>query len=477
MPVTSSLPAHDLLETARQTLASRFDPAFGGFGSAPKSTQPHALERLLRHYARSERAGKTDRDALHMACHTLRRMALGGIYDQIGGGFARYSTDAQWMIPHCEKSLIDNALLIRVATDAHRATGDKFFRRIARETSEWVINDMQLDHGGFAFALAAGNAQDEGSFYLWTPDALREVLTPAEAQLAILRLGLDEKPNFHGQWYPQVHMAFSELAKRLQTPRDTVVAQWQSAKAKLLSARNTREHPERDDHMDIAAHALMIDALAHAGRFLTLPDLINAAERAETAIERYAWQEPAVNDQAFMLAALIELQQTRWSSKREQRLLQLAHVLSAPNAIDPRLPLTDHLQPSPHGVAAIALNRLGHWHHEPDFLAAAERILDAAASEVGKDPVTHCTLLSALEEVLDTPELVIIRDTPDALNQWREVTDAGYRPHRVVVALDTNTANPHVPDQETGAWVIHDGHAQPKATTPTELTDRLNSHR
>lgn len=477
MSKTSSLPAHASLDAARQALGHRFDVAFGGFGRAPKSTQPHALERLLRHYARSERAGQPDRDALHMACHTLRRMGLGGIYDQIGGGFARYSVDAEWMIPHFEKTLIDNALLIRVATDAHRATGDKFFRRIARETGEWAIEDMQLGHGSFAFSLAAGNSQGDGAFYLWTPDAMRDVLTPAEAQLAILRLGLDEKPNFNGQWYPQVHMAFSELAKRLQTPREKVVALWHSAKAKLLAARNTREHPPYDDHVNIAANALMIEALAHAGRFLTLPKLTNAAERAETAIKQDFWDAPEWNDQALMLAALIALQQARWSSTREAWILQLGHALIAPDAIDTSLPLTDHLQPSAHGVAALALNRLGHWQQEPDFLAAAERMLDTAANDIASDPVSHCTLLNALEEALDTPELVVIRDTPEALDQWREVTDAGYRPQRVVVTLDTNSSAANVPDQETGAWVIHDGHVQPKANTPTELTDRLNSYR
>ena len=473
MPEITGLPPLDLLSSAREQLAERFDSTFGGFSAAPKATESVAIERLLRSYARSERSGKPDREALHMACQTLRRMALGGIYDQIGGGFGRYAVDREWMMPHFEKSLIDNALLIRVATDAHRATGDKLFRRIARETSEWALTELQGEHGGFVGNLAATDANGEQTFYLWTPDAMREVLTPAEAELAILRLGLDEKPNANGQWVPQVHMAFSELAKRLQTPRDQVVAQWHRAKAKLLAARNTRERPVADHSIDVAATALMIEALAHAGRYLSLPDLITAAERSETAIAQSHWSAPTFNDQALMLSALMALEQARGQPERRDWIVQLGNALSEPSAPEAE-PLADHLQPSAYGVAALALNRLGHWQRQPAYLAAAERLLNAARDDMATDPVSHITLINALEEALDGLEIVIIRAATAHFDPWLEVTDAGYRPQRLVFCNDVETNGPGIPSDEPGAWVIHDGNTLAKATTPTELTDRLN---
>ncbi len=502
-----ALPAADQLEAARLQLGERFDPAFGGFGGAPKFPQPVGLERLLRHYARSQQAGDPDRGALHMACHTLRRMALGGIYDQVGGGFARYSVDGEWMIPHFEKMLSDNALLMAVATDAYRATGDKFYRRIARETAEWALREMRLPEGGFASSLDADTSEGEGFFYLWTPDQVREVLDADEAELVILRLGLDEKPNFEGRWHPQVHMAFSELAKRLHTPRDELVKRWQSAQAKLLAARDQRERPGQDDKVLTAWNALMIQGLARAGRFLGLPELIDAAEAAERFIRENLWREGRLlasyragratlpgylDDHAFMLAALIELQQARWSSGREDWALSLGDVLleqfedtegggffftaaDHEQLIQRPKPLTDDALPSGNGVAALALNRLGHWSGDTRYLEAAERAIRAGAASIEKSAAAHCALLNALDEILDPPELVVIRVGADEAPAWREVAEAGYNPQRIVFAPDTETAIGAVPanDATPGAWVCRGHTCLPKASTPTELADRL----
>ncbi len=516
-----ALPDRNVIEAARLQLGERFDPAFGGFGKAPKFPQPVGLERLLRHYAHSQKAGDPDRGALHMACHTLRRMALGGIYDQIGGGFARYSVDGEWMIPHFEKMLSDNALLIGVATDAYRATGDKFYRRIARETAEWALREMRLPEGGFATSLDADTSEGEGFFYLWTPDEVRAVLDADEAELVILRLGLDEKPNFEGRWHPQVHMAFSELAKRLQTPRDELVKRWQSAQGKLRAARDQRERPGLDDKVLTAWNALMIQGLARAGRFLGLPELIDAAETAEQFIREHLWREGRLlasyrdgraslpgylDDHAFMLAALIELQQARWSAGREDWAMSLGDVLleqfedvedggffftaadHEPLIQRPK-PFTDDALPSGNGVAALALNRLGHWVGDTRYIEAAERTVRAGAESVEKSAAAHCALLTALDEILDPPELVVIRvgDDSEAVGNgesstgkpvsgataWREVAEAGYHPRRMVFTPDAGAAVGSAPADKTGAWVCRGHTCLPKAETPTELADRL----
>jgi len=508
----SALPGPAALDAARTQVASRFDPAFGGFGDAPKFPQPTALERMLRHYARGQRQGEADRGALHMACHTLRRMALGGIYDQIGGGFSRYSVDREWTIPHFEKMLSDNALLMRVATDAHRATGDKFFRRVARETGEWALREMALPEGGFASSLDADTHAGEGAFYLWTPAEVNEVLTPDEAELAILRLGLDEAPNFEGRWHPQVHMTFSELAKRLQTPREQLVERWQLAQAKLLAARDQRERPGLDDKALTAWNALMIQALARAGHYLGIPAFIDAAERAEAFVWTHLWRQGRclaswragvadlpgyLDDHAFLLAALIELQQVRWSAERQDWANALGDVLLAqfedtenggffftaadhePLIQRPRS-FTDDALPAGNAVAALALNRLGHWLGDNRYIDAARRTVIAASDGIEDSAGAHCALLDALEEILDEPKLIALRvdgSGNDALADWRTTAEGGYHPQRIVFTPPAGTAVAGAPATGIGAWVCHGHTCLPKASTPAELADRLDEAR
>ncbi|AGY91409.1 hypothetical protein SPICUR_01965 [Spiribacter curvatus] len=477
------------IDTARRQLGERFDPAHGGFGSAPKFPQPMALERLLRGYARSQQRGETDRGALHMACHTLRRMALGGIYDQIGGGFARYSVDGEWMIPHFEKMLCDNALLIGVASDAFQATGDRFFRRIARESAEWALREMALPDGGFATSLDADSADGEGAFYLWTPEAVREVVNEDEAELVIRRLGLDEKPNFDGRWHPQVHMAFSELAKALQTPRQTLVERWKSAQQKLRDAREQRPQPSRDDKVLTAWNALMIRSLARAGRFLELPELIDAAERTEAFILARL-RDGYLDDYAFLLTALIELQQARWSDARTQWAQTIAETLLTRfedsdaggfyfTAQDhealiqrPRT-WTDDALPAGNGLAALSLNRLGHWLGEPRYLKAAEHTLAAAADSIEEAPAAHCTLLDALDEQLDPPQLVVIRGDKATRADLRDTAEGSFQPQRLIFTPDPAQATAAAPIEGTGAWVCRGQTCLPRATSAAELRDRL----
>src|SRR5579885_2450651 len=192
LPPPSSAP---LLE-ARRDIESGFDAIDGGFGAAPKFPHPPMLERLLRHHAASVAAGQPDAPALHMATFTLRKMAEGGMYDQIGGGFARYSVDAHWMIPHFEKMLYDNAQLLGLYVQAWQITGDPFFRRIAMETADWVMRDMQSPEGGFYSAEDADSEGKEGKFYCWTRAELSKLLTPEEFNVAVRYFGITEKGNF-----------------------------------------------------------------------------------------------------------------------------------------------------------------------------------------------------------------------------------------------------------------------------------------
>ncbi len=189
------------LDRARGELAKSFDRTHGGFGAAPKFPHPPMLNRLLRHWAATARDGRDDEPALHMVRFSLERMAEGGLYDHLGGGFARYSVDDHWMIPHFEKMLYDNGPLLALYAEAHAATGDPALARIAEETAAWVMREMQAPEGGYYSALDADSEGHEGTYYVWTQEEVREVVADDDYALFAARYGLDRPANFEGRWH------------------------------------------------------------------------------------------------------------------------------------------------------------------------------------------------------------------------------------------------------------------------------------
>ncbi|MGN9784700.1 thioredoxin domain-containing protein [Nonomuraea sp. ZG12] len=255
------LPTDETLETAVRNLRESFDPVRGGFGGAPKFPPSMVLEFLLR-------SGERE-----MSGTTLAAMARGGIYDQLGGGFARYSVDAGWVVPHFEKMLYDNALLLRVYTHWWRAGGGPLARRVALETADWLLRELRTTEGGFASALDADSEGEEGRFYVWTPEQLREVL------------GDDD-----GAWAAEVFDVtgtFEHGTSVLQLPQDPAdPARLASVRERLLAAREERVRPGRDDKVVAGWTGLAIAALAETGMALDRPDLVKAAEAAATLLER-----------------------------------------------------------------------------------------------------------------------------------------------------------------------------------------------
>ncbi|WP_235995338.1 thioredoxin domain-containing protein [Nonomuraea montanisoli] len=255
------LPTAETLERAMDDLRATFDPAHGGFGGAPKFPPSMVLEFLLRSGER-EMSGKT-----------LDAMARGGIYDQLGGGFARYSVDARWVVPHFEKMLYDNALLLRVCTHWWKAGGGERARRIALETAEWLLREMRTPEGGFASALDADSEGEEGRFYVWTPEQLGEVL------------GADD-----GAWAARVFSVTgtfehgTSVLQLLEDPDDA--ERFASVRARLLAARETRVRPGRDDKVVASWNGLAVAALAETGAVFERPDLVEAAVAAATLLDR-----------------------------------------------------------------------------------------------------------------------------------------------------------------------------------------------
>jgi len=457
------LDASPLLE-ARAALERSFDARFGGFSRAPKFPQAPSIERCLRDVSTA---------ALDRAALTLTRMAEGGIYDQLGGGFSRYSVDERWMIPHFEKMLYDNAQLLCEYSRAFLATGGALFARIAGETADWVLRDMHSPEGGFYSSLDADSEGHEGKFYVWTPSEVQGLLTPREYSAFSRRFGLDRGANFEGEWHLHVAesieaVAASETIAALHgESAESVAALLAAARAKLLEARNLRVWPARDEKILTSWNALMIKGLAVAARVLRRPDLAEAAGNAVDFIRRRLWRDgrllasykdgrahlPAyLDDYAFLADALLELLQTRWRSADLEFARALTDVLllqfEDPEAggffftaadherlIHRSKSYSDDSTPSGNGVAASVLSRLGFLLGELRYVDAAERTLRAGWPMLREYPQAHMSLVNALDDYLAAGPILILRGDAEHLAEWSALLGDGYAPNRSVFAI------------------------------------------
>jgi len=329
----------DLLTSAVRRLGRRFDAAHGGFGGAPKFPPATALRLLL---ACHRRTG--DEEALAMAVTTLGAMARGGLYDQLGGGFHRYAVDDRWLVPHFEKMLYDNALLAVAYLEAHQATGEPLYERVARETLDWMLREMADPGGGFHSALSAETGGEEGAFYVWTPDQVRDVLGPEEGGLACRYFGVTQDENFeNGTSVLHVPVPAEPFAEREGLAGEALRRRLDAARQALLAARATREPPARDDKVLADWNALAVSALALAGRRLDEPRYREAAERAARfvldemsdgegglyhACRRGTSGVPAMlDDYAYLAAALVDLYEATGVASYLDRARRLADTL------------------------------------------------------------------------------------------------------------------------------------------------------
>ncbi len=454
------------LESSRARLADIFDAEHGGFGSAPKFPHPTHIETLLDRWRATAETTQPDLDSLYMATLTLTRMADGGLYDQIGGGFFRYSVDGQWTIPHFEKMLYDNAALLSVYGDAYAATGEEMFARVASETADWVLRDMRDADGAFYATLDADSEGVEGRFYLWRPDDLAEILDAEESALASERFGLTSAPNFEGTAWHLVAATPIEALTRTGS-LDNTITTLDRARARMLESRSQRIWPGRDEKVLVAWNGLMIGALAKSARILQRDDLTEAAERACTFIEKTLWSNnrlsavyaqgraryPAyLDDYAFLAHGILELLQTRWRNADLIFVTDLVETLLAQfedrdggffftahdheSLIHRPKPFADEATPSGNGLAAQVLLTLGHLLGEPRYITAAERTLKAAWPALRDYPHAHGSLLRALSATLDVHETVILRGPAAEIVDWQKFLNAGFNPHRLIFAID-----------------------------------------
>ena len=406
-------------DLACEQLGSAFDAENGGFGTVPKFAHPTDLAFLLRR-GRDE----DDPAALHMALDTLAKMAEGGICDQIGGGFFRYSVDAHWRVPHFEKMLCDNALLLALYADAFALTGESLFRRTVEETAGWALREMQAADGGFHASLAADDTQGrEGRVYVWESEPLRLALSPDEWDVCAAHWGLIDAPDFEGKYW-QLHVArpAADLALLLQRPEEMVEELIASARTKLLAARDQRERPARNEQQLTAWNALMITGLARAAAVCERTDWIAAARRALALIRSERWadgrllampgQHGFLDDHAFTLEAVLALHAADPQDGDLPFAVAIAEALltqfedpadggffftphDAPALIHRPKPGLDTATPSGNGAAALALQALGRQVNDPRYFAAASRCVRVFAAQVQNEPASHTRLLQA----------------------------------------------------------------------------------
>jgi uncharacterized protein YyaL (SSP411 family) len=446
----------DTLQLAFEYLRGSFDFEHGGFGSAPKFPNPADVDFLLR------RAKAGNQEAEAMALQMLRSMAAGGIYDQIGGGFCRYSVDERWAIPHFEKMLYDNGQLLCLYADGWQISKDPRFATVMEETVTWLLREMHAPDGAFYSSLDADSANDqgeseEGKFYVWQPAEIKALLTPEEFAVAATCFGFDRAPNFEG------HAWHAYLAA---SPTQEDVALLASARSKLFQAREQRIRPGRDDKILTSWNALAIKGLARAGRVLNRPDWIAAAQKAVDFIHGKLWVNDRLlatckgetahlnaylDDYAFLLDALLELMQTEYRTQDMTFAEDLAEALLEEfEAESGGFYFTGHhhevlihrpkqgydnATPSGNGIAAIALQRLGHMLGEPRYLQAVERSLKAFDSIMQRNPAGCPNLLAALQEYLQPPTIIILRGPDNDMALWRHQLNQEYLPSVLCFAL------------------------------------------
>ena len=487
----------DAIQRGFEQLREGFDFEHGGFGTAPKFPNPADITLLLQ----QAKAGNNEAEV--MALQMLSAMAAGGIYDQIGGGFCRYSVDERWNIPHFEKMLYDNGQLLCLYSEAwqvSKSPAEKArYAEVVEETIEWLQREM-LSHtgktqGGIYSSLDADSMDAhghsaEGAFYIWQVDEVKALLTPEEFVITSRCYGFDRAPNFEDPHFnTQAWHAYVAVEPDAE---DAVLLR--SAKAKLFAAREKRPRPGLDDKILTSWNALAIKGLARAGYVFNREDWIKLAQDATDFIRQHLWVKNAAGDEqllatakgdkvhlnaylddhAFLLDALEESLQADYRSIDMQFAEDIAEaLLDNFEAEDGGFYFTSHnheqlihrskqgydnATPNGNGIAAVALQRLGHILGEPRYLQSAERVLQAFDTVIKRNPAACASLTHALSEYLVPPTMVILRGNTKELKEWqRELSQLHYPHHLFFYLDDTIDALPislhrNMPDN-VNAWV------------------------
>ena len=455
----------ELLGQACQQIGSQFDSQHGGFGSAPKFPQPMGLEVLLRCTRRFQ-----DPQMLHMVEFTLEKMAHGGMYDQLGGGFHRYSTDAHWLVPHFEKMLYDNALLSRTYLHAYQATGKPLYRRIAEETLDYVLREMTSPAGGFYSTQDADSEGVEGKFFVWSPQEIIATLGEADGKLFNRFFGVTDHGNFEEHNILSVPMEPAQIAQELGTTEEKLSAIIRAAKEKLYRVREGRVHPGRDEKVLTSWNGLMLRSLAEGAAALGRDDYLSAAivnalfllenlrrngRVLRTHKDGQAKLLGFLEDYALLTDGLLALYEAtfdrRWLDEARALADAMIDLFWDPSdeffydtardheslVVRPR-DVFDNAMPCGGSVAADTLLRLGLLTGEAEYARKATASLRSVAHFLAQYPTGLGHWLGALDLYLSKPhEIAIVGPRKDpATKALLDVIFGAYLPNKVVAGWD-----------------------------------------
>lgn len=479
---SGELPAASLLDTCFDHFAKTFDSAFGGFGGAPKFPRPSVFNFLMKYHART---GNTQ--ALEMTLHTLRRMASGGVYDHLGGGFHRYSVDGEWRVPHFEKMLYDQAQLVVAYVDAYLLTHDPFFEEVARGTMEYVLRDLTGAQGGFLSAedadsqrSAEEHEKSEGAFYVWTKKEILDVLGKREAEVFVFHYGVEEDGNalvdpqneFTGRNILYVAHSLDETARRFGMSVEQVSEMLQKSRALLFDFREKRPRPHRDDKVITAWNGLMMSACARAYQAFDDPRYLAAAQRAAEFVRsklvdgksgkvyrRYrdgeVKFEGQLDDYAFLVQGLLDLYESSFETVWLQTAVDLTTAQVSrfydeksglffdtpggdPSILVRMKEMYDGAEPTGNAIAVMNLLRLSEIAEKQEWRGVAEKALGSANTILARQPSAMPQMFCALDFVLSTPLQIVLagsRDAAPTRTLLKEIR-LRYIPHRVVLLID-----------------------------------------
>jgi uncharacterized protein YyaL (SSP411 family) len=454
----------EVVRHAGAILKQSYDPKHGGFGGAPKFPQPSQPQFLLRYDKRFH-----DEEAVRMVLHTCDRMAAGGIHDQLGGGFARYSVDAEWLVPHFEKMLYDNAQLAQLYLDAYLVSGNSHHADVARDILDYVLRDMTHAKGGFYSAEDADSEGQEGKFYCWTRAELSHLLTPEEFNVAVRYFGIREKGNFidHSHPNPLPNLNVLSVVEPTLSASDHLLLT--SAKRKMLESRSKRVRPHLDDKVLASWNGFMLGAMARAYAVLGEQVYLAAAEKNLAFIQHNLWdarsgtlyhrwregehdQVQLLDAYSFLLAGVVDLYEATLQPRHLEFALALADSLlakfydrenggfwesasGAPDLIFRVKEDYDGAEPSGNSVAVLSLLKLGKITDRKEFTEAAEKTLRFFSARLQQIPQAMPYLLCALDFNLDEPRRAVVAGDPSKPESQTLVRaiQSVYQPNKVVL--------------------------------------------
>lgn len=470
-----------ILHLAYEQLAERFDEQYGGFGGAPKFATPHNLLFLLRHWARTD-----NQKALYMVEKTLQAVRLGGMYDHIGFGFHRYSTDSQWLVPHFEKMLYDQSMLAMAYTETYQATGKVEYSQTAHEIFTYVLRDMAAPGGGFYSAEDADSEGEEGKFYVWRRGEIDHILSAEEADLAFKVFNIQDDGNFMeftgrktGNNILHLTASFEEIASDMKMSIPELQRHMEVVRQRLFAYREKRIHPYKDDKILTDWNGLMVAALAKGARVFGESRYTSAAEKATQFIlnnmitadgrllHRHRDGQASVpaylDDYAFLIYAMLELYETTFKESYLEWALSLNQDLiehfwdkdnggfyftadDSENLLIRQKEIYDGAIPSGNSVAMLNLLRLGRITANPDLDYKAARIGRAFANNVRQSPSSYTQLMVALDFALGlTYEIVLAGDSKaEDMKEMLEAIQARYIPNKVVILRPVDQESPEI---------------------------------